>query len=1106
MNSELSLADLISLQNELANVSHAEQVFEAIQQQKKNLSRPGRWVWELLQNAKDAVESDETVSVKINLAGHRLQFSHTGNPFSLEELLKLIVQGSSKRDKEGKGGRFGTGFITSYMLSLKVTISGKLSTGQFFRFMLNRVGNNPEEFRINQQSCIEDLHRSLSNSPYTEDLFETLFDYELDEGGINAARAGLTGMDNLIPFVLGFNKKLRRVEIVDEGSSVIFLKSETPVELGPTDAIAKHQIEQITAQIEQSFDVYIISNETWQVIFCQRDVEAELVPSLFVAFPLLGTERLGLPISINSENFDVLKERDGIFLGAGSGETIKLNRNIFEQAIESLPLLVQRLARNEYSTGALAKTLSIKPHQQFDWLDHEWLQAVKIKLFNAVSELPVIQPYAGQKKLTLKLARIPFDKDPSIRKKLYYLHKLINPTQAVEDEFKDIWFEVISGWIAIDESLRQQLPNRLTLESLCTEVLEMGGYMVINQQVQTDDEIKSGIDWFNALIKLVIESDADLLTKVAIIPNQNFELITKTPSVFQEACLTDMHKEMVTAFGDAIRSRLLLPGINFPSEIIPIYSSKDAIQFSASKAAETKNEALTNLGILKGYTKLLKLLIDDKDDERLKSVDVIVSRSKDSERQFEKSKLLSGRNKLLAPKDTWRNNYPLFAEITDDINCLDNCYTDDLMQSDWEYLQVLSLLYCTPLVENSHHIAGDDLALLITDQSKLGQFQQADGSSRVPRSFATYELARFNATERNILSGDKKSKVFAEKILTFLIMEAESIDPRFKETIQISGADNFPVRFHVSVWLQRIKRAQWVPNEENGTIEWEKPSAKNLALLIKKNENLVNHVKSGKGLEVLKRMSISLSELFKHILATTDEDSMLWDDAFTVLLRIGITPMDASELLNDASTINDLLNKKLLRDRIKKNQSIGEKFEKAFESLIGKKDFADKDLRIVREPAGQDFMIGIQDQDIRGDDGKEVIFCAGGWHIELKAVGSDEAAMTPLQGDTAVRESHHYALIILPLNSIQGKIDHTTIIKYAMVIPTIGILLAHKHSQMEKMHVTDASAITEEDGIRIAIDKGNVRYNISRKIWTANSVSIESFIDQYIIPGIEYPK
>jgi HSP90 family molecular chaperone len=91
-----------------------------------------RWIWELIQNAKDVVNSSGLVDIEIvfSEANKTIEFSHNGRLFTTENIVFLIEQVSSKErsstgeNKKKTTGKFGTGFLTTHLLSDKVQVHG----------------------------------------------------------------------------------------------------------------------------------------------------------------------------------------------------------------------------------------------------------------------------------------------------------------------------------------------------------------------------------------------------------------------------------------------------------------------------------------------------------------------------------------------------------------------------------------------------------------------------------------------------------------------------------------------------------------------------------------------------------------------------------------------------------------------------------------------------------------------------------------------------------------------------------------------------------------------------------------------------------------------
>src|SRR5260370_20840861 len=94
---------------------------------------PKRWVWELIQNAKDVnIGGKVCVRIEADLddPDAHVTFTHNGGSFSAENIRFLIEQVSSKdRTKDSAGrptatGKFGTGFLTTHLLSEHVSVNG----------------------------------------------------------------------------------------------------------------------------------------------------------------------------------------------------------------------------------------------------------------------------------------------------------------------------------------------------------------------------------------------------------------------------------------------------------------------------------------------------------------------------------------------------------------------------------------------------------------------------------------------------------------------------------------------------------------------------------------------------------------------------------------------------------------------------------------------------------------------------------------------------------------------------------------------------------------------------------------------------------------------
>ncbi|MBT2733141.1 ATP-binding protein [Carnobacterium sp. ISL-102] len=108
-----------------------------------------RWIWELIQNASDCCRDGEKIDIEIKFDGHsKLLFGHNGKGFKEENLWSMVTQISNKQSDDETTGQFGTGFITTTLLSPKITIESFLENdNRPFDLNLDRTGQTRGEIR-----------------------------------------------------------------------------------------------------------------------------------------------------------------------------------------------------------------------------------------------------------------------------------------------------------------------------------------------------------------------------------------------------------------------------------------------------------------------------------------------------------------------------------------------------------------------------------------------------------------------------------------------------------------------------------------------------------------------------------------------------------------------------------------------------------------------------------------------------------------------------------------------------------------------------------------------------------------------------------------------
>jgi len=133
--------DLDKARDKVLRENTAQTVFKYLEDLENNKAEYGsRWIWELVQNARDAAGKNLRSVVEASLSAGAFVFRHSGEPFREEEIAHLIYYGSSKHDPESSDpiGNFGSGFLTTHLLAKSVSVKGTMYDGRQFNFVLER--------------------------------------------------------------------------------------------------------------------------------------------------------------------------------------------------------------------------------------------------------------------------------------------------------------------------------------------------------------------------------------------------------------------------------------------------------------------------------------------------------------------------------------------------------------------------------------------------------------------------------------------------------------------------------------------------------------------------------------------------------------------------------------------------------------------------------------------------------------------------------------------------------------------------------------------------------------------------------------------------------
>ncbi|PZO08424.1 MAG: hypothetical protein DCF25_22200 [Leptolyngbya foveolarum] len=526
----------------------ATKLLDGIEKLYENKTSERRWIWELLQNAKDVAK--DRVQVQIVLKADSVEFQHNGNPFLMDNVTYLIEQVSTKDRVSDLGealettGKFGTGFMTTHLLSKKVEVEGVLedqdtepAVYKRFNLTLDRDAATPDEmiakvgesFRVFDELDDEVLCPALTGYEHCKHL-DTSFRYALDQEGLSIAKVGIDDLHGALSYALVFIPKIKSVTVIDEiaGSKVeysIVLERD----FGSNLKVSTIQVE--AGADSRSITIASVSdlNQTMTLAMPLDEQDGQLsiaaihakTPRLFCDFPLIGSEQFSFPTVFNSPLFNPSEPRDTVLLDERDDEKRRFNKSIFEYALNLYSDLLDYASKHWQDAYLLAS--SGMP----EGVDRQWYKAyIQQPLRQKVLETPIVDTCENQR-IPLAHARIPYHRAAAQVVPLWSLavafHQNCLPTEA----------HVIGWYTTIDTDWEKDFSIKLryTLTDLVKDIANEVCLSQLARRIEKS-EVET-IGWLNQAITFVEADEAakpgSLLDTYPIIPNQygNFRVMSE---------------------------------------------------------------------------------------------------------------------------------------------------------------------------------------------------------------------------------------------------------------------------------------------------------------------------------------------------------------------------------------------------------------------------------------------------------------------------------------------------------------------------------------------------------------------------------------------------
>lgn len=565
-----------------------------------NEDRKRRWIWELLQNAKDASYSDQQVEIELNCEDNQtmglLQFKHNGRPFSVDNITFLIEQVSTKDqnsdspDASQLTGKFGTGFLTTHLLSEIVDVSGVIKEIDLpfrkFNFKLDRSKKELTEIiqSVNESlDLLANLDSHTSEIEYNKNHLNTTFSYQLNDKGIQVARIGLQDLGHCLPYALVFVPKIKKVSLtqIDESYELMpnVVELNNSIKIYTVKKTSFFDAEYVKmAVISQGHTSIAVSIEMGEAITI-KSISAD-TPRLFCDFPLIGTEKFAFPAIINNKFFSPTEPRDGVDLSDNEDIDIERNKGFIAEAVLLFEELLDYASANNWH--GIHKLADIPETGTKDWLSSTWLRSSVIEpIRSKLAITPIVDNANGNRVAILKATGaynilFPYARKKEVRDKIWTLFNDWHPELLPAENIYNEWYNLI--W---------SVCPKLDLKTLTEMIQSKGSLSRLDEELDFMTEAKKFINDYFSLLTFeeifISEISNDVYT---IIPDQNGDFKKRT-SLFIDDGIEDPLKDALLLVSVNIRSELINKEIATGPTIL--YSSKTQADIISRINQEIRN-------------------------------------------------------------------------------------------------------------------------------------------------------------------------------------------------------------------------------------------------------------------------------------------------------------------------------------------------------------------------------------------------------------------------------------------------------------------------------------------------------------------------------------
>ena len=1054
--------------NRILHRNNAQEIVKALADLEEHRAEfATRWLWELIQNARDFPDESRPMTIRISVSPERIAFAHNGRDFTEDEILSLILHGSTKESNPTQLGKFGTGFLSTHLLSKQVRVKGTLldddGVRKAFEFDLDRSGNDAEQVGEAMQRSLGALKRSLARRGIPPPDW-TEYVYKTDET-VDADELESEFPFEAIPYILVFDENIETIELRLWEKHVLYERAGTEeldtgsrltvIEGGDT---ATRFIVHEEDDIQVAVPVLERSDGSYELLLPGE------VPRLFKFLPLVNSVNIGLPAVFHSPEFSTTEDRDGLMF-SGGGPQSDANKELLTKAAACF----LQLARNcvEEGVADLYVLLALSAVSEVPaWMeDTSWYADWQRSILRELAGIPLVR-LNNDVTAPVSEADLPLGGDSMTWESIYELGAGLAADRAPLESIAEGCSVIAAIWTELLDDDDQLIESCvLTPARLIERVRETGSLENLGTELEL--ERTETVAWLNRLIASVAEAER-VACLDGLLPDQTREGAFRSSA--ELSCDTDIDEELkdvLETLGDPIRRRLVHEEIAEAETIIKRVQPRDLLVSSAKdrlkkqvpgkpEAPESRTASLT----------MFQWLATEGRWDDLKDAIPVYTLDSDETEMVSKT---SVRGALLAPRDLWPDEAQPYWDAFPRGSVLVDDYAALLDSSSWSEAAANGVL-----------VTG----LLWTEEEELAELEkytlnpdlEGDGHSAA----SPVEVGKLAFIDSIFYEALRGSRERAARFFQFILDYVVDADESWKQRVKVRCECGDEHEIIPCEWLCFIRDREWVPRAKGQ----ERLTDGSLARLTSHDARLSETVTREEHTDFLNLVGINVLE--QAVLAAGESQRSELRRKLAQLARLAVQhPGAVAQLIEDIEAHNEA------DKRWQANQKLG----KLVEELIKKQlNLHLSKLRISLKPQFKGYDLGAYvDDSSYADVGSIEVRQFGTLFakIEIKATRGNAVSMSNLQGAEASNDEVRFWLCVVPLDADE-EIDELTaerVEELACFVSGIGSRLAPAREG-----IRDAVESADESGFNLEhVD--DIRYGIRSEIWESAAISLNGFIE-----------